>query len=69
MNGDEHMNTNWATASASGRDLARTLAMVRKHKPKRPLPRIRGKEAKEQLAIEEENVRKSLAYAREHLGL
>lgn len=52
----------WATASASGRDLARTLAMVRKHKPKRPLPRISNKDAKEQLALEDENVRKSLEY-------
>lgn len=59
----------WATASASGRDLARTLAMVRKQKPKRALPRISGMDAKDQLAIEEENVRKSLGYARDHLGL
>lgn len=59
----------WATASASGRDLARTLAMVRKHKPKGPLPRISGRELKEQLAIEDENIRKSLAYARDQLGL
>jgi len=59
----------WATATASGRDLARTLAMVRKRKPKHSLPRISGKGAKEQLAIEEENVRKSLAYAYEHLSL
>jgi sugar phosphate isomerase/epimerase len=57
----------WATATASGRDLARTLSMVRKHKQE--LPRIRGKDKKEQMAIEEENVRKSLAYAREHLEL
>lgn len=59
----------WATATATGRDLARTLTMVRKHKPAQPLPQIRGKSKKEQLAVEEENVRKSLAYAREHLGL
>jgi sugar phosphate isomerase/epimerase len=59
----------WATATASGRDLARTLAMVRKHKPAKPLPRISGKSKNEQIAVEEENVRKSLAYAREHLGL
>ncbi|HEY7327269.1 MAG TPA: TIM barrel protein [Gemmataceae bacterium] len=59
----------WATATASGRDLARALSMVRKHKPSQPLPRIRGRDAKEQIAIEEENVRKSLAYARENLEL
>ncbi len=60
----------WATSTGvPGRDLARTLALVRKHKPSRPLPRISGRTPKEQLAIEEENVRKSMAYAREHLGL
>lgn len=59
----------WATAAALGRDLARTLRMVRKHKSAQPLPRIRDRNRKEQIAIEEENVRKSLAYAREHLEL
>jgi sugar phosphate isomerase/epimerase len=57
----------WATASASGRDLARTLTMARKHK--HALPRVSDREPKEQIAIEEENVRKSLAYARNHLEL
>jgi sugar phosphate isomerase/epimerase len=60
----------WTTlAAVPGRDLARTLAMVRKNKPAQPLPRIRKRDTKEQLAIEEENVRKSLAYARKHLEL
>ncbi len=59
----------WATATASGRDLARTLMMMRKHKPAQPLPHIRGRSTKYQIAIEEDNVRKSLVYAREHLGL
>jgi sugar phosphate isomerase/epimerase len=59
----------WATATASANDLARTLRMVRKHKPAQPLPRIQGRDTKDQIAIEEENVRKSLAYAREHLKL
>jgi sugar phosphate isomerase/epimerase len=57
----------WATATASGRDLARTLTMVRKHKQKPPT--IRDKDKKEQIAVEEENVQKSLRFAREHLGL
>jgi 3-oxoisoapionate decarboxylase len=57
----------WATASASGSDLARTLRMVRRYKPSQPLPRIRDRSPKEQIAIEEENVRKSLAYAHKHL--
>ncbi len=59
----------WATSTASGRDLARTLNMVRKHKPTHPLPRIHDRNSKDQVAIEEENVRRSLAYAREHLNL
>ena len=60
----------WATsANVPGRDLAWTLAMVRKHKPLQPLPRVSGRSPKEQLAAEEENVRKSLAYARKHLEL
>jgi sugar phosphate isomerase/epimerase len=59
----------WASATASGRDLARTLRMVRKHKPAQPLPGIRGRNPKDQIGIEEENVRKSLAYARERLEL
>jgi sugar phosphate isomerase/epimerase len=58
----------WATmANVLGRDLARTLTMVRRHK--KPLPRIRERDPKEQLTIEEENVRKALAYARKHLDL
>jgi sugar phosphate isomerase/epimerase len=59
----------WATASASGSDLARTLRMVRRYKPSQPLPCIRDRGPKEQIAIEEENVRKSLAYAYKHLEL
>ncbi len=60
----------WTSSpSVRARTLARTLALVRKHKPAQPLPRVSNRPAKEQLAIEEENVRKCLAYAREHLGL
>lgn len=59
----------WATLpDLLGIHLARTLALVRKHKAA-ALPRIGGREQKEQLAIEEDNVRKSLAYAKKHLGL
>jgi sugar phosphate isomerase/epimerase len=58
----------WATASnVPGRDLARTLAMVRKHK--QPLPHISDRGREEQIAIEDVNVRKSLLYARKHLEL
>jgi sugar phosphate isomerase/epimerase len=58
----------WATsANVPGRTLAHMLTLVRKHK--KALPRISGRPSKEQLAIEEDNVRKSLAYARKHLEL
>lgn len=60
----------WATSlDLSGRALARTLALVRRHKPDQPLPRISGRASKEQVGIEEDNLRKSLTYARERLGL
>jgi sugar phosphate isomerase/epimerase len=60
----------WATFPdfpASG--LARALAMVRAHAAKRPLPRISGLSQAEKFEREDENVRRCLAYAREHLGL
>jgi sugar phosphate isomerase/epimerase len=58
----------WATfADLPGRHLARMLALVRKHK--RPLPRVSGLTREQQLAAEEDNVRKSLAFARKHLDL
>ena len=60
----------WATMPAvPGADLARTLAWVRKNKPAQPLPRIAQLSAEELVRVEEENVRKSLAYAHQHLGL
>jgi sugar phosphate isomerase/epimerase len=60
----------WTTfADVPGRDLARTLALVRRHARKKPLPRVRGLSQAEQVAAEERNVRRSLAWARERLGL
>src|SRR5262249_56118979 len=60
----------WATfESLPGRDLARALALARKRAPRRPLPRVSGLTAEQRLAAEEDNVRRSLAYARKHLGL
>ena len=53
----------------SGRELAATLALVREHKPRQPLPRTSGKSPDKQLAFEEENNVRSFAYAREKLGL
>jgi sugar phosphate isomerase/epimerase len=58
----------WATfGDVPGRDLARTLAMVRKHKRKEPLPKITSLGQKEQLDVEERNVRESFRYALEKL--
>src|SRR5262249_53709299 len=59
----------WATfESLPGRHLARTLALVRKHAA-RSLPKLSGLAKEQQLAVEEDNVRKCLAYARKHLEL
>jgi sugar phosphate isomerase/epimerase len=60
----------WATFDGvPGRDLARTLALVRSHPPKQPLPRVSPLTAAEKLEAEEANVRRCLAFAAEHLGL
>jgi 3-oxoisoapionate decarboxylase len=60
----------WATlGDVPGRDLARTLALVRKHGRKTALPRVSPLAPAEQLAAEDRNARRSLAFAREHLAL
>src|SRR5450432_803639 len=64
----------WATFDDSysplpGRDLARVLDIVRKNKPKSPLPRTTGMSAEAQLKLEDENVGKSIAWARQNLSL
>ncbi len=52
------------------RDLARTLALVRaKENPATPLPAITGLDPAARLAFEEDNIRKSYAYARAKLDL
>ena len=56
----------WATfPQRSGLYLARTLRMVRA----RPLPVVSGLAREAQLHLEEDNVKKSLTYARDRLGL
>jgi sugar phosphate isomerase/epimerase len=52
-----------------GRDLARVLDIVRKNKPKSPLPRTTGMSAEAQMKLEDENVGKSIAWARQNLSL
>jgi len=60
----------WATfPRLPGADLARTLASVRKNKPTQPLPRVSHLSIEERLRIEDDNVKKCLAYARDHLDL
>jgi hypothetical protein len=60
----------WTTfADVPGRDLAHILALVRKHAAKGPLPRVSTLSQADQLAVEDRNVRRSLAYARQQLTL
>jgi sugar phosphate isomerase/epimerase len=60
----------WATMeSVPAAELAGALAMVRKHAANKPLPHTTGLDLDRQLVLEDENVKASLAYARERLGL
>jgi 3-oxoisoapionate decarboxylase len=54
----------WATLGrVPGRDLARSLYLVKKHARKEPLPRITKLKPDEQLAAEDRHVRESFAHA------
>jgi sugar phosphate isomerase/epimerase len=60
----------WATfPDRAATDLVTALERVRRHPPGHPLPRIAGKSPAEQLALEEDNNRTCLSWAREKLGL
>jgi sugar phosphate isomerase/epimerase len=60
----------WVTfPERSGVHLARTLALVRGHPPREPLPRVSGLEEPARRRQEEDNVKECLAYASEKLGL
>lgn len=60
----------WVTfPDRNGRYLARTLAMVRANRPRRPLPTLSSLDAGGRLQLEIDNVRRSLDYARDELGL
>ncbi|MGA3236475.1 MAG: sugar phosphate isomerase/epimerase family protein [Bryobacteraceae bacterium] len=50
-----------------GRDLARVLGIVHQNKPKSPLPRTTGMTPEAQLKLEDDNVMKSINYARQYL--
>lgn len=62
----------WATFDhddLSGRDLAHTLMTVKATQPKEPFERISKLSKEEQIRLEDDNVRKGIAYARDVLGL
>jgi sugar phosphate isomerase/epimerase len=64
----------WATfddaySPLPGRDLAKVLVLVRKNRPKKPLPRITGLSPEAQLQAEDENNRKCIEYARQNLAM
>ena len=60
----------WATfAERNGMYLARALRMVRANKPHRPLVRVDGMDQEARVRLEQANVRQSLDYARDELGL
>ncbi len=60
----------WATfPERNGWPLARTLRMVAANPPRKPLPRMEGRDAAAQRAYENDNVKLCLAYSKEKLGL
>jgi sugar phosphate isomerase/epimerase len=60
----------WSTfGDVGGLALARGLARVRANKPPSPLPRISGLSPENRYSLEVELVGRSIAYARDHLGL
>jgi 3-oxoisoapionate decarboxylase len=60
----------WMTfPERNGVFLARTMQLVQKNKSAKPLPRISGMSPDAQFQAEQENVRTSLQYAREKLGV
>ncbi len=64
----------WATfddtySPLPGRDLARIFQIVRNNHPKSPLPRTTGMSMEAQLKLENENISKSINYARQYLDL
>ena len=64
----------WATfddaySPLPGRDVAMTMAMVKRNRPRKPLPRIAGLSAMEQVKAEDGYNRRCIEYARKHLDL
>jgi sugar phosphate isomerase/epimerase len=60
----------WATFDGvPGAELARTLRMVRQHKPATALPKISTLSAEDRLAAEEQNIVACLAYSKDRLAI
>jgi sugar phosphate isomerase/epimerase len=60
----------WATfPQYPARGLARAITLVREHRPPRPLPRVSQLPIDERLRVEDENVGRCIAFARESLRL
>lgn len=64
----------WATfddprSPLPGHDLAKTLDLVRKNPPRKPLPHTAGLSPEAALKLEDDNNRESLEYARKNLAL
>jgi sugar phosphate isomerase/epimerase len=60
----------WATMpQRNGVYLARMLRLVRANKPAQPLVRLDGMDQEARVRLEQENVRQSVDYARDQLGL
>jgi sugar phosphate isomerase/epimerase len=60
----------WATfPHRNGEFLAHALTMVRAHKPLTPLPQPESLDSSARRKLEEDNVKKCLAYARDTMGL
>jgi len=64
----------WATFDDSysplpGRDLAKVLALVRKNKPRKPLPRMTGLSPEAQLKAEDDYNAQCIAFAKQNLDM
>jgi len=64
----------WATfddvySPLPGRDLAKTLALVRKNQPRAPLPRVAGLSSEARIQLEDESNLKCIDWARKNLAL
>ena len=64
----------WATfddaySPLPGRDVAAVLALVKKKRPKNPLPQVTGLSTEAAVKLEDDCNRQCIAYARQNLGL